>query len=423
MAVLTKLSQEHEIKVSCMCSDHSKLTAGGSISNHFYGRGLDIAAIDGEIVNPGSTIAREVASELSSLDPNYRPNEIGSPWAIGGPGYFTDSAHQDHLHIGFKEQITADWKPSADVAAAGTPEAAGAPAAVAPVAGAPVVAPVAGAPVAPVEAAPPPKQESQLFLKAVTAEDASKKERSESQLFLKAVEPPKPAEQPAPIPGAPVDLAAVAAAAPDAYPGDNAPKEQIAAWMAGQAEKRGLPPELPLMASLVESGMKNLNFGDADSVGFFQMRVGIWNQGEYAGYPDKPELQVKWFLDTAEQVKKQRVAAGKPIDDPNSFGEWIADVERPAEQYRYRYQEKLAEAKDLLSRRPAARPRRPVSSTWPPPSLRPAEAAARSAPRRSPTPRPSKGSKRPAARTAAWRSSSTSRRPRSRPATHGARRS
>ena len=126
--------------------------------------------------------------------------------------------------------------------------------------------------------------------------------------------------------------------------------------MAGQAEKRGLPPELPLMASLVESGMKNLNFGDADSVGFFQMRVGIWNQGEYAGYPDKPELQVKWFLDTAEQVKKQRVAAGKPIDDPNSFGEWIADVERPAEQYRYRYQEKLAEAQDLLSRRPAVAP-------------------------------------------------------------------
>ena len=59
----------------------------------------------------------------------------------------------------------------------------------------------------------------------------------------------------------------------DAYPGDDASSEQIAAWMAGQAQKRGLPPELPLMASLVESGMKNLNFGDADSVGFFQMRL------------------------------------------------------------------------------------------------------------------------------------------------------
>ncbi len=108
------------------------------------------------------------------------------------------------------------------------------------------------------------------------------------------------------------------------------------------------------MASLVESGMKNLNFGDADSVGFFQMRVGIWNQGEYAGYPDKPELQVKWFLDNAESVKKARIASGKPIDDPNSYGDWIADVERPAEQYRGRYQTKLAEAQDLLKSRQAA---------------------------------------------------------------------
>ena len=60
------------------------------------------------------------------------------------------------------------------------------------------------------------------------------------------------------------------------------------------------------MAALVESGVRNLNFGDADSVGFFQMRVGIWNQGEYAGYPDNPGLQAKWFIDTALAVKRQR---------------------------------------------------------------------------------------------------------------------
>ncbi len=122
------------------------------------------------------------------------------------------------------------------------------------------------------------------------------------------------APYPAPAGGGAADVAAAAtdaAAVSDQYPGDDAPKEQIAAWMAKQAEDRGLPPQLPVMASLVESGMKNLNFGDADSVGFYQMRVGIWNQGEYAGYPDKPELQVKWFLDQAEAVKAQRVAAGE----------------------------------------------------------------------------------------------------------------
>ena len=112
------------------------------------------------------------------------------------------------------------------------------------------------------------------------------------------------------------------------------------------------------MAALVESGVKNLNFGDADSVGFFQMRVGIWNQGEYAGFPEKPELQAKWFLDTAEAVKKQRISRGQPVDDPSQFGEWIADVERPAEQYRGRYQLRLDEARGLLSKAADVRARR-----------------------------------------------------------------
>ncbi len=138
------------------------------------------------------------------------------------------------------------------------------------------------------------------------------------------------------------------------YPGDNASKAQLAAWMGREAEKRGLPKQLPVMASLVESGVKNLNYGDADSVGFFQMRVGIWNQGDYKGFPEKPELQVKWFLDQAEAVKKQRIARGQSVTDPKQFGEWIADVERPAAQYRGRYAMRLGEANGLLGRAASA---------------------------------------------------------------------
>ncbi|HEY6889328.1 MAG TPA: CHAP domain-containing protein, partial [Solirubrobacter sp.] len=362
VAVLTKLSGEHKLTVTDISSDEA---------DPF---GMDIGAIDGEMVGPDSPLAREVASELSSLNPDYRPDAIGSPFAIAGKGYFTDAAHQTHIHVGFKEPIAADWKPPKDVAAEveaapakpaapDPPPAVVAPVAAPPVAPAPV--PVAPAPVAApaavvAEAPPRSKNESQLF-QAVTAKasaaDARRVARNESLGFLKAVEPPKasPVAQAAAVDPT-AAAAALAAAAPDAYPGDNAPQEQIAAWMAGQAQKRGLPPELPLMASLVESGMKNLNFGDADSVGFFQMRVGIWNQGEYAGFPDKPELQVKWFLDNAEAVKKQRVAAGKSITDPNQYGDWIADVERPAEQYRGRYQLKLGEAQGLLKSAPAAAP-------------------------------------------------------------------
>ena len=104
------------------------------------------------------------------------------------------------------------------------------------------------------------------------------------------------------------------------------------------------------MAALVESGLSNLSYGDADSVGFFQMRTSIWNSGPYAGYPERPEKQLDWFLDHAEEVMKQRVARGLPIDDPRHYGEWIADIERPAEQYRGRYQLRLAEARGLLER-------------------------------------------------------------------------
>jgi cell wall-associated NlpC family hydrolase len=134
-----------------------------------------------------------------------------------------------------------------------------------------------------------------------------------------------------------------------AYPGDGAPREQVAAWMASSAQKRGLPPELPVMAALTESGLKNLSGGDADSVGFFQMRVSVWNQGAYSGYPDKPDRQLQWFLDHAEAVKKQRLARGLSVDDPNQYGDWVADVENPAAQFRGRYQQHLADARQLLA--------------------------------------------------------------------------
>jgi hypothetical protein len=139
------------------------------------------------------------------------------------------------------------------------------------------------------------------------------------------------------------------APAPDGYPGDAASREQVGAWMARAAQQRGLPPELPVMAAMVESGVRNLPGGDADSVGLFQMRLGIWNNGAYADYPERAELQLDWFLDRAEAVKAQRLARGLPVDSAH-YGEWIADVERPAERYRGHYQLRLGEAQALLRR-------------------------------------------------------------------------
>ena len=111
------------------------------------------------------------------------------------------------------------------------------------------------------------------------------------------------------------------------------------------------------MAALVESGLSNLDHGDADSLGFFQMRGSVWNAGEYAGYSDKPELQMKWFVDHAVAIKRKRIEEGDASfgTDPSTFGAWIADVERPAEQYRGRYQLRLDQARGLIFGIPGSR--------------------------------------------------------------------
>jgi hypothetical protein len=134
------------------------------------------------------------------------------------------------------------------------------------------------------------------------------------------------------------------------YPGDDAPKAQIAKWMAESAIKAGLPPELPVMAALVESNLTNLALADADSVGFFQMRVSIWNQGSYAGFPDDPGLQLRWFVDQALLVAAIRIAEGESDLYTNDlrYGEWVADVQRPSAEFRGRYQLRLEDARTLI---------------------------------------------------------------------------
>jgi cell wall-associated NlpC family hydrolase len=145
------------------------------------------------------------------------------------------------------------------------------------------------------------------------------------------------------------DAATALADPSDGYPGDNAARETIAAWMARQAHKAGLPGELPVMAALVESNLHNDQFGDRDSLGFFQMRASIW-ESSYPGYEHHPELQLKWFVDHALAVRAEHAAAGERSfgESDSDWGRWIADVEQPAAQYRGRYQLRLDEARALL---------------------------------------------------------------------------
>ena len=103
------------------------------------------------------------------------------------------------------------------------------------------------------------------------------------------------------------------------------------------------------MGAVVESGLQNLTFGDADARGYFQMRESIWNTAATRGFPENPSLQLLWFTDYATQFGARRAAQGIDNADPATWGEWVADVERPAEQYRGRYQLRLAEATELIA--------------------------------------------------------------------------
>ena len=135
---------------------------------------------------------------------------------------------------------------------------------------------------------------------------------------------------------------------PAVYPGDAATRERLARWMARGAADRGMPHELPVMAAIAESGIRNLS--GPSYAGFFGMHESL-NSGDYRGFRRNPTLQLRWFLDTAALVRQRRVAVGRtdPAADPSSFGSWIADVERPAPQYRSRYQPHLGEARELIA--------------------------------------------------------------------------
>jgi hypothetical protein len=100
------ISQQHTITISALRSDHSMNTSSGNVSNHYYGRAMDIAAIDGVSCTnvspdgPCGTIARQ----LGALPPGQEPTELIYCWDPDGPANpngFAQADHCDHVHVGF----------------------------------------------------------------------------------------------------------------------------------------------------------------------------------------------------------------------------------------------------------------------------------------------------------------------------------
>ena len=105
LAVLQRLAKSHTIMVTVLRSGHSQFVKGTDrVSNHIVGRGADIGRVDGQpvsIANPG---AIDVLTQALAMPDSIRPTEIGGPIDIdSGDGVigFTDSGHDDHVHLGF----------------------------------------------------------------------------------------------------------------------------------------------------------------------------------------------------------------------------------------------------------------------------------------------------------------------------------
>jgi hypothetical protein len=136
---------------------------------------------------------------------------------------------------------------------------------------------------------------------------------------------------------------------PTVYPGKGAARGAIASWMARAAALRDVPEQLPVMAALAESGLRNLNKRGNPFAGYFSMHRSL-SEGPYRGFPKKPDLQLRWFLDTAVIVRQREIAEGDEEygAESSSWGIWIADVERPAPENRKGYQPYLDDAGKLL---------------------------------------------------------------------------
>jgi hypothetical protein len=103
LTILNDAAASMALSVTTLSSGHPTNVFGTtSVSNHTHGRAVDIWALDGGPVaqgrqqdGPAQMLARQLLANGVT--------ELGGPWDLDGPGgaSFTNTVHQDHLHIGF----------------------------------------------------------------------------------------------------------------------------------------------------------------------------------------------------------------------------------------------------------------------------------------------------------------------------------
>jgi hypothetical protein len=102
--LLALMTRDHQITISSLRSDHSQMTASGNVSNHYYGRAMDIAAVDGVSCTDTSTTApcAQLGYALAQLPEPLHPTELIYCFDLDGIGpAFAMADHCDHIHAGY----------------------------------------------------------------------------------------------------------------------------------------------------------------------------------------------------------------------------------------------------------------------------------------------------------------------------------
>lgn len=104
LEMLAKALVAHRVEVTTIVSGHTKFVRGTDrVSNHVFGRAIDIASVDGRDVSADNEAARQLMDEVFAYPDAIRPTEVGGPWDLDGAegAGFTDSGHRAHIHLGY----------------------------------------------------------------------------------------------------------------------------------------------------------------------------------------------------------------------------------------------------------------------------------------------------------------------------------
>jgi hypothetical protein len=86
-----------------------------ALTDPVHAQAVTIVSVDGQPVGPNNVAARDLVTEIAALDPSLRPSEIGTPWPIHSPGFFSDPSQHAQLHLAFAS--SADYQPPSGVGA------------------------------------------------------------------------------------------------------------------------------------------------------------------------------------------------------------------------------------------------------------------------------------------------------------------